>query len=211
MLGYMRLVVPEHFVIESHPENPFPDTRLIKPFPKLTEHCRKTNLGDPAMTLEQHSHVPWAVVLHNMLDKWREVHDGKAPRTSAEKREFKETVKAARRVVDGVAATEDNFDEAIKAIGSNMRCPTMAVEDVSLLVAEAAPINQSSSKFWIMVHALGDFIQAHGVLPVQGGIPDMTANSTDYVALQNVYVGKAYEDLTEISTNVAEKLSSIGR
>jgi amyloid beta precursor protein binding protein 1 len=47
-----------------------------------------------------------------------------------------------------------------------------------------------STNFWIIAKAVKQFLespeQGNGLLPLSGGIPDMKAESNDYVALQNV-------------------------
>lgn len=40
------------------------------------------------------------------------------------------------------------------------------------------------------------------MLPLPGAVPDMKAQSKDYIQLQNVYKGKAREDLAEVTSTV---------
>lgn len=90
-----------------------------------------------------------------------------------------------------------------------------------------------STNFWIIAKAVKQFLespeQGNGLLPLSGGIPDMKAESSDYVALQNVYVSarpsiytmtkltepsyknKARQDAALVQKNVQSILSSIGR
>ena len=57
----------------------------------------------------------------------------------------------------------------------------------------------------MIAHAVGDFQSRHGVLPLPGTVPDMKAQSADYIQLQNIYKAKARKDLAE----VIEKVHSV--
>lgn len=53
-----------------------------------------------------------------------------------------------------------------------------------------------SNVFWILVRSVKDFIEQdnNGWCPLAGTIPDMTANTENYINLQNVYRQKALHD-----------------
>jgi NEDD8-activating enzyme E1 regulatory subunit len=53
-----------------------------------------------------------------------------------------------------------------------------------------------------MVRALSQFVQKHGVMPLPGTVPDMKAQSADYMELQAVYKSKAREDVAEMLSRV---------
>ena len=59
----------------------------------------------------------------------------------------------------------------------------------------------------MIAHAIREFHSRHGVLPLPGTVPDMKAQSADYVQLQNIYKAKARKDLAEVveSVRTAEK------
>ncbi|XP_014681577.1 PREDICTED: NEDD8-activating enzyme E1 regulatory subunit-like [Priapulus caudatus] len=88
-LGYMRLVVKEHAVIESHPDSAIPDLRLLKPFPELEEYADLMDLG--AMTKKDHSHTPYIIILLKYLDQWKSEHGGEVPHTYQEKKGIQES------------------------------------------------------------------------------------------------------------------------
>lgn len=89
----------------------------------------------------------------------------------------------------GNGETEENFDEAVKAVNTCL-LPTSIPSGVQSLLNEASTITPSPStkSFWIMARALHEFIfsEGGGVLPVRGIIPDMTADSEKYIKLQNL-------------------------
>lgn len=70
MLGYIRVVVREHPIVESHPENSRPDLRLDRPFPEFTQFC--DDCGDlEKMTKKEHCHTPWLVILYKVLQRFK--------------------------------------------------------------------------------------------------------------------------------------------
>ncbi len=59
-----------------------------------------------------------------------------------------------------------------------------------------------SANFWIIANALRDFYLTDGVLPLPGALPDMKAQSVDYIELQNIYKAKARNDLARVVEKV---------
>jgi amyloid beta precursor protein binding protein 1 len=57
---------------------------------------------------------------------------------------------------------------------------------------------ESSSNFWIIADAIKQFYKKHNALPLPGSVPDMKAQSTVYVQLQNIYKAKARRDVAEV-------------
>jgi len=68
LVGYMRIIIKEHPVIESHPDNALEDLRLDKPFPELREHFQSYDLDH--MEKKDHSHTPWIVIIAKYLAQW---------------------------------------------------------------------------------------------------------------------------------------------
>ncbi|KAJ3116245.1 erg10, acetyl-CoA C-acetyltransferase [Phlyctochytrium bullatum] len=108
-IGYMRISIPEHTVVETHPEQLL-DLRLDSPFPELKDFAASFDFGKcDSMAF---SHIPYPVILLQSLEEWKRDNDGRLPSTYPEKTKFKSIVNAKRR--DGVDDLE-NFDEAIAA------------------------------------------------------------------------------------------------
>lgn len=51
--------------MESHPEHPIPDLRLLSPFPELVDYCDSINLD--TLSIKDHKHVPWLVIVYKFL------------------------------------------------------------------------------------------------------------------------------------------------
>ncbi len=119
-------------MIESHPDDALADLRVACPFPTLLAHARSINMAP--LTLEQHSHVPYAVILLQHLEHWRSTHDGGLPATYADKGAFRTGLRAAIRVNgDGVAEHETNFEEAIKHTNTALAPPCIPAEVQAIL------------------------------------------------------------------------------
>lgn len=101
--GTARLQLKEHCIVETHPDNKQIDLRLAEPFDALRKH-----LDESELSLK----VPWLVVLHKFLTKWKESHDGRVPSTYKDKCELKQMISVA------MIKDEINYEEAIKAVNS---------------------------------------------------------------------------------------------
>jgi amyloid beta precursor protein binding protein 1 len=71
-LGYIRLQVKEHTIIEAHPDNENPDLRLDNPWPALQEHLDKINISN--LDNKERSHVPALVILYYYLNEFKSIH-----------------------------------------------------------------------------------------------------------------------------------------
>ena len=69
----------------------------------------------------------------------------------------------------------------------------------------------SSSSFWILAHALREFVGSEGRLPVSGVVPDMFSDSERFIKLQNIYKEKANQDAEIIQRKVQQVLESLGK
>jgi amyloid beta precursor protein binding protein 1 len=87
MVGSIRIQVPEHVVVETHPEHPLPDLRLDRPFSALSNLADATRLE--TMELKDHAHVPYVILLYKALREYESRHPGCHPTTRAEKNEFR--------------------------------------------------------------------------------------------------------------------------
>ncbi|KAK2186473.1 hypothetical protein NP493_199g06076 [Ridgeia piscesae] len=192
LIGYMRMVLKEHTVVESHPDNAIEDLRLDHPFRTLTEYCNAQNMAE--MTKKEHSHTPWLVIIYKFLEDWKK-HNGEMPRNYKEKSKLKEMIREGiLKNQDLVPEDEENFDEAIRNVNSTL-VPT------------------KSKPFWILARAVKEFVQneGQGRLPVRGSIPDMTADSERYIQLQNIYKEQALQDIAIVTNYVHQLLQTLGR
>lgn len=101
--GTARLQLKEHCIVETHPDNKQADLRLAEPFDTLRQH-----LDESELSLK----VPWLVVLHKFLSKWKASHEYRVPNTYKDKCELRQLISQA------MTKDEINYEEAIKAVNS---------------------------------------------------------------------------------------------
>jgi len=214
-IGYIRLQVEEHAVVESHPANEMADLRLDRPFPGLVRYMDAMDLD--SMDKQKHGHTPYLVILYKCLQSWRETHGGLAPKNYREKQEFKELIRAGIRKNEesGVPEDEENFEEALQAVNTSLN-PTRIPTEVSDILADekCGKLTAKSNNFWFICRAVRDFVEAQGsgaCLPLRGTIPDMFSDSERYIQLQNVYREQADDDVEQVMKGVRRHLEAVGR
>ena len=62
----------------------------------------------------------------------------------------------------------------------------------------------------LAMRALRDFVEKNGTLPLTGSIPDMTSDTTSYIALQNAFQKRAAADTAAVAARVAELVEEHG-
>ncbi|KAG9341361.1 hypothetical protein JZ751_019467 [Albula glossodonta] len=188
LVGYMRLAVKEHTVIESHPDNALEDLRLDQPFPELKNHIQNYDLDN--MEKKDHSHTPWIIIVAKYLENWYKEHNFQLPKSYKEKEAFRELIRQGiLKNENGDPVDEENFDEAIKNVNTALN-PTQIASAVRDLLNEEQCTNITSQTptFWVMARGVKEFVENEGVgsLPVRGVIPDMIADSDKFIKLQNL-------------------------
>jgi len=213
LLGYIRLQVNEHTIIESHPDNEFQDLRLDSPFPELVDFMNLEENDLVLMPKNKYMHVPYVVILYKYLEDWKKTHDGNFPQNWKEKREIRDIIKNKMKNREDVENEElENFDEAIKAVNTVLQ-PTKIPESTEKIISDpnCISLHKKSSDFWIMARGLKDFIEKKNALPVRGSIPDMFSDSERYIKLSNIYRNKAIQDAEVVHKFVQDHLLSIGK
>lgn len=197
-------------IVDTHPDpTSTQDIRLLAPWPELTAFASSKTENLDAMADHEHGHVPYLILLLHHLELWKQSHDGKAPSAYREKTEFREQVRAAARTQNSDGG-EENFDEAVRAVLKSLNPPSIpsGIKEI-FAEPECQEPKSTSADFWIIAHALMGFVAKHQVLPLPGAIPDMKAQSKDYIELQNVYKSKARADVAEVTAWVREIESKI--
>jgi len=206
-IGYIRLCIPEHAVIESKPDNPPDDLRLANPFPELQAYADSIDLK--TLNSTEYSHVPFPILLLHHTKKWKETHDGKLPQNYAEKTAFR------NEILKGSKNQEANFDEAYKAYFKALAATQIPSNTQAILNDPKCANPPSDSKFWILAKAVKEFIEnkeeGNGYVPLPGAIPDMTATTNGYIAIQKLYQDKATRDSSFVHQRASKILQSLGK
>ena len=213
LLGYIRIQIKEHAIVESHPENEMHDLRLDAPFQSLKDHMDSIDLSK--LTKNAHMHTPYLIILYKMLQEWKLKNGTDRPKNYKEKTAFKDIIrKSILRNEEGIPEEEENFEEAIKATNTALQL-TKVPENIKMIFNDqkCLELSQESDDFWIISRAVKDFVEneGNGLLPVKGSIPDMFSDSKSYIELQSIYKEKANQDFLEVFKKVQTLLESLGR
>ena len=207
-IGYTRIVMPELCIVESKPDSALEDLRIPRPFEELKaiSDAIDIDVEDSAV----HSHIPWIVILLKVLDEWRASTGTEGPADLKAKREFKKLVQSKNR------GMEENFTEAHAQAHYAYTHPTVPDEVKAILSdpccsnISAGAASSSQPGFWVAMRALRDFVEKNGTLPLTGSIPDMTSDTTSYIALQNAFQKRAAADTAAVAARVAELVEEHG-
>ena len=201
---------PEFPIVETHPDpETTQDLRLLSPWPELIEAGARINNLD-SLDDHQHGHVPYILLLLHYLEKWKASHDGNIPSNYKEKTEFRELVRASARM-NNPEGGEENYDEAAAAVLKALNPFSLRSSLREIFeMEECRNLKPESADFWVIASAINEFYQKHQVLPLPGSLPDMKAQSADYVALQNIYKSKAKKDVEEVTGTVRRVESQLG-
>jgi amyloid beta precursor protein binding protein 1 len=212
-LGSLRLQAAQHAIADAKLDPPRHELRLSRPFPALQKFAESFDLQ--SLSSIEHAHVPFVVLLLQAMHKWKEAHNGQPPATFPEKDAFK---KALQEMAWGPPGHELNFIEAAEN-AYKAYVPPQVPDEVAPVLAAAASHTASvetlektkdTQEFWLLAHALADFVKHNdGLLPVTGVVPDMTASTEAYVALQELYVTKAKEDATKVHEILRKRLREL--
>lgn len=206
------LQLPSEFpIVETHPDpETTQDLRLLNPWPELV--AAASALGDlDDMDDHKHGHVPYILLLLHLLEQWKQSHQGNAPSNYKEKTEFRDYVRSQARTSNAEGG-EENFDEAVAAVLKTISPFSLrsTVRDI-FEMQECRELTATTPDFWIIASAINTFYTTHGVLPLPGSVPDMKAQTADYVALQNVYKSKARKDVAEVTATVRQLEAQLAR
>ncbi|MCJ1391575.1 hypothetical protein MMC18_004439 [Xylographa bjoerkii] len=200
----ISLQLPLDFpVVDTHPDPvSTQDLRLLNPWPELLDFMRTKTHNIKALSDHEHGHIPYLLILLYYLSEWKAQNDGKHPENYKEKSTFRSMVGNGARK-DNPEGGEENFDEAVGAVLKSLNPPSISsgLRDVFEADHCQNPTSQSSN-FWIIANALQAFHRTNNVLPLPGALPDMKAQSGDYIQLQNIYKSKARQDLADITQRV---------
>uniref|UniRef100_A0A0R3S4W7 NEDD8-activating enzyme E1 regulatory subunit n=1 Tax=Elaeophora elaphi TaxID=1147741 RepID=A0A0R3S4W7_9BILA len=216
-VGFIRISVQEHTIIDTHEENVPPDLRypqapsdgavryfivfrLDCPFPALSELAESIDLN--GMHYDVHSHTPYLILFLKALALWRKEYGQDDFPDNHEKRKTFETIFMSLRMPhpENESIREENFVEGRTA---------MIPLGVKELLDHPKARQPDLAKFWLLTAALRRFVTAHKVLPVRGSLPDMISDSESYVLLATKFRDKAKQDAKEVMGYLHSFLSEL--
>jgi len=226
-MGYIRLMLNEHQVVESHPDHAFPDLRVCAPPPALVDFVRQRYSDLSILSTADYAHIPYVVLLLKAVEMWAGANGGALPSTYKQKKEVGAIIDQFRRAD---VQSDLNLEEAKAAINTTLNLPKPSSSVGAILKEARARVSQLAAEmhassvsadedggaspavrrqqlgFWLMAAAVGAFVEAEGqgMLPVLGTIPDMTAHTETYVALQTIYHEQSQLDLGAVQAHVQQ-------
>jgi NEDD8-activating enzyme E1 regulatory subunit len=168
----------------------------------------------------EHTHIPYVVILVRALEDWKKSvsrsfcremdrrlhasvpssqHNNLPPQNKAEKDAFKKLIDSMR-----VKPDEENFDEAL-AQAYRAWTPTTVPSEISDLFQDPAiaTLTPTSPPFFHLVAALREFtLQPPHTLPLSSTLPDMKADTKNYIDLQKLYKARAEEEKRAFKTHL---------
>ena len=205
--SHFSVQLPAQFpIIDTHPDPASTqDLRLLNPWPELLIFMREKVGNLPWLSDHEHGHVPYLLLLLHFLIVWKATRNGKPPANYSEKKEFAAMVAAGART-NNAEGGEENFDEATANVLKSLNPPSISSGLREVFGADDCKnLRKDSANFWIIAHAIDKFHTAHkGLLPLPGALPDMKAQSSDYIKIQNIYKAKARSDLAEVTATVRQ-------
>lgn len=182
----------------------------MNPWPELKAAASRIsdldNLDD-----HQHGHIPYILLLLHYLVKWKDAHNGSLPSNYKEKSEFRDMVRVNART-NNAEGGEENFDEAVAAVLKSLNPFSLrgSIREI-FEMDECKNLTPRSTDFWIIASAVKQFYLKYNELPLPGSLPDMKAQSADYISLQNIYKAKARKDMQEVTETVRQTEVQLSR
>ncbi|EFO21305.1 hypothetical protein LOAG_07183 [Loa loa] len=209
LVGFIRISVQEHTIIDTHEENVPPDLRLDCPFPALSELVDSIDLN--RMHYDAHSHTPYLILFLKALTLWREKYGQDDFPDNHEKRKTYEAIFMSLRMPhpENGSVREQNFVEGHTAMVRSLKRTTIPLEVKELLDHPKAR-QANLEQFWLLTAALRRFVITHKVLPVRGSLPDMISDSESYVVLATKFRDKAKQDAKEVMSYLHAFLAERG-
>lgn len=212
--SHFSVQLPAQFpIVDTHPDPASTqDLRVLNPWPELLEFLEKKTGDLDSLSDHDHGHVPYLLILLHFLNVWKDSHDRQAPANYSEKKEFKALVESGARTENSDGG-EENFDEASAAVLKSLNPPSISSSLREIFEADDCQnLKPMSTKFWIIANAIKKFHTSHnGIPPLPGALPDMKAQSSDYIQLQNIYKAKARSDLAEVARTIRNLEQELGR
>jgi len=208
LLGYLRIAVPEHKIIEPKYDPAVEDLRLANPWAELEEFSHSIKFEE--IKDEYFGHVPFPVIILQKLAEWKSKNNGKAPSTSAERNILKAEILKLKRKAD----LTENLDEATKILFKAVKVQEIPQDTLAILNdPKTANLTDKTHNFWILAAAVNEFLhnEGAGTLPAQGTVPDMAADTDTFLKLQKIYQNKSAKDLAVVTHRVNSITNHLGR
>ncbi|KAL8644300.1 MAG: hypothetical protein Q9210_007323 [Variospora velana] len=208
LYSHFSVQLPDSFpIIDTHPDPASTqDLRLLQPWLELKDFMESKTRDLHSLSDHDHGHVPYLLLLLRFLEDWKQSHDGGPPINYKDKKEFKSFI-ASRARTNNPEGGEENFDEAAAAVLKSLNEPSLpsGLREIFDGASRSQLASGKTPNFWLIAQAIKEFHTKHDSLPLPGALPDMKAQSKDYIQLQNIYKAKARQDIDEVTAAVRRR------
>ena len=208
LMNYIRLYENYHGNMSLRlNENPVKDYRLSCPWKELIDFANSFDLEK--MDVIDHKNVPYFVILIKALEIYRKNKNNPNanPKNRDEKKEFK-TIVESFMLKTGAIGENENIEEALPNLyfcdeyAKNLK--TYKMEEIFEVIEKTSPkelFNKSNNYmklFFLYFISMKKFFEKNKTYPLCGSIPDMISNTTNFIALKQIYNTKAKNDHKEM-------------
>mmetsp|Transcript_21126 Transcript_21126/g.68111 ORF Transcript_21126/g.68111 Transcript_21126/m.68111 type:complete len:543 (-) Transcript_21126:122-1750(-) len=201
-VGSVRVQVRDLEIVESKPDHVRWDLRIAEPFDEL-----KVLADDP--NADRPSHVPYVLLLVKLIEQWKRLNNGNAPKTFAEKNAFKAFVEAA-----APEPNLQNYEEALNEAYRAWTDPRDLPEEARDALARANDggdqgrtreqeqhEEEAPTPLTLTLRAIAKWSaeKNDGVPPLAGAVPDLHSDTQSFIALQRAYAAKAKRDVAGVT------------
>uniref|UniRef100_A0A913HTE5 ThiF domain-containing protein n=2 Tax=Strongyloides stercoralis TaxID=6248 RepID=A0A913HTE5_STRER len=199
-MGMIRISFKEHIILNNKLSDKYPvDLHLTKPWKELEEYVNSIDMENLSYT--DHSHVPYSIILMKAYKNYLANHPDETffVESFKEKKEFEKYILDLRKLNDK-GQDGENFKEAINNIVRFMKKPKFPDGLTRLFQDERSnnPLMAAREPIWTYIAAIKIFYKQYNSLPVQGSIPDMLSDTTNYTTLLNIYKTKSIKDAEKV-------------
>ena len=216
LMNYIRLYENYHGNMNLRLlETPVEDFRLSSPWKELVDFANSFNFEK--MDLIDHKNVPYFIIIIQALEKFRKNKNNPNanPKNKQEEEEYKNIIKSYM-LSTGAEGENENIEEALShhyyAKEYTKNLTNYKMEEIFNVIQNTPQkeIFNKSNKymklFFIYFITLKKYFEKYKTYPICGNIPDMISNTSNFIALKQIYNTKAKNEHDEMRKMINDEL-----
>jgi len=216
LMNYIRLYENYHGNMNLRLlETPVEDFRLSSPWKELVDFANSFNFEK--MDLIDHKNVPYFIIIIQALEKFRKNKNNPNanPKNKHEEEEYKNIIKSYM-LSTGAEGENENIEEALShhyyAKEYTKNLTNYKMEEIFNVIQNTPQkeIFNKSNKymklFFIYFITLKKYFEKYKTYPICGNIPDMISNTSNFIALKQIYNTKAKNEHDEMRKMINDEL-----
>ena len=216
LMNYIRLYENYHGNMNLRLlETPVEDFRLSSPWKELVDFANSFNFEK--MDLIDHKNVPYFIIIIQALEKFRKNKNNPNanPKNKQEEEEYKNIIKSYM-LSTGAEGENENIEEALShhyyAKEYTKNLTNYKMEEIFNVIQNTPQkeIFNKSNKymklFFIYFITLKKYFEKYKTYPICGNIPDMISNTSNFIALKQIYNTKAKNEHDEMRKMINDEI-----